>query len=214
MRSVYLIFRTYSLIVVSMFSILVVLMMLNLNEPKKKIEENQLKKAPGDIVVHIVWPNGNDDVDLWVTGPGEPVPVGYSNKGGVLWNLLRDDLGDRPDFTPINYEDAFTRGTPPGEYTINVSCWRCAIASLPMTVDVAVSIRDRKATGEPLENLARTKVLIKRNGEEKTAFSFTIKEDGKADPNSINTRFIPLRSAGGSAPPTSGENSMPYYGDR
>ena len=194
MKAAYLIMRAYALIVVSVFSVLVVVMMFNLNPKAQQHEEAQLKKAPGDIVVHVVWPNGNIDVDLWVTGPGEPVPVGYSNKGGLLWNLLRDDLGDQPDFTPINYEDAFTRGMPPGEYTVNVQCFACGFATFPMPVDVAVSIRDRKK-GDRLDLFARTTVYFNKKNEEKTAFSFTVKEDGKPDPDSISTRYVQLRAA-------------------
>ncbi|RVC14735.1 hypothetical protein EN884_16150, partial [Mesorhizobium sp. M7A.F.Ca.AU.001.01.1.1] len=59
----------------------------------KKAVEQAAAEPPGNMIVHAVWPQGDTDVDLWVDGPGELVPVGYSNKGGLLWNLLRDDLG-------------------------------------------------------------------------------------------------------------------------
>ena len=53
------------------------------------------------------WPDAVDaDVDLWVQAPGD-VPVGYSNKGGAIFNLLRDDLGTRADATGINYEISY-----------------------------------------------------------------------------------------------------------
>ena len=31
------------------------------------------------------------DIDLWVKAPDD-IPVGYSNQGGLFFNLLRDDL--------------------------------------------------------------------------------------------------------------------------
>lgn len=207
MKSTYVLFRGYSLLIISMFTILVTVMIANLNP---KSEENKKEtQAPGDIVVHIVWPNGDIDVDLWLDGPGEPVPVGYSNKGGVLWNLLRDDLGNLPDATPINYEDAFTRGIVPGEYTINVQCFRCNQAALPMTIDVGVSIRDRTPglTGQ-LKGLVETKVIIKADGQEKTAVRFIVGPDGTVDKASINNVYKKLR---GDKTPPANYSIPPYF---
>lgn len=207
MKNVYLLFRSYSLIVISLFVVLVTVMVANLN-PKATDQKVLETKAPGDIVAHIVWPNGDIDVDLWLSGPDEPVPVGYSNKGGVLWNLLRDDLGNKPDATPINYEDAFTRGIVPGEYVVNIQCWRCHLATFPMTVDVAVSMRNRSGD-QPLENFVVSKVLIKQDGQEKTAVRFIVKEDRTVAMDSINNTYKPLR---GSNKP-SGGLTFPYYLD-
>lgn len=207
MKNVYLLFRSYSLIVISLFVVLVTVMVANLN-PKATDQKVRETKAPGDIVAHIVWPNGDVDVDLWLSGPDEPVPVGYSNKGGVIWNLLRDDLGNRPDATPVNYEDAFTRGIVPGEYVVNVQCYRCNLATFPMTIDVAVSMRSRVGV-ESLENFVVSKVIIKGDGQEKTAVRFLVKEDLKVDMNSINNVYRPLR---GNKKPSSG-TAFPYYLD-
>ncbi|TPI86429.1 hypothetical protein [Mesorhizobium sp. B2-8-9] len=147
---------------------------------------------PGNLIVHAVWPSGDTDIDLWVNGPGEPVPVGYSNKGGLLWNLLRDDLGIQPDATDINYEDAATRGVIGGEYTINVHCYRCP--TLPQKVDLEASIN----TGEPgkasLKVLATTHVTLVSAGQEATGMNFILREDGTIEPNSLNQVFRPLRS--------------------
>lgn len=204
MRNVYLLFRSYSLIVISLMTVLVTVMISNLN-PKASTDKVHDMQAPGDIVTHVVWPNGDIDLDLWVSGPGEPAPVGYSNKGGVLWNLLRDDLGDRPDATPINYEDAFTRGIVPGEYIINVQCYRCHLAKFPMIADVAVSLRNR-TQNQPLETFVVTKVIIKADGQEKTAVRFLIGEDGKVIQDLINNQYKLLR--GSKAP--SGNTTLPY----
>src|SRR3546814_21118968 len=114
---------------------LIVLILPHLNPPASAKQAG----APGNLIVHVSWPEGDADVDLWLDGPAEPVPVGYSNKGGVLWNLLRDDLGTKPDATPLNYENAFTRGVVPGEYTINVHCFRCP--TTPVQVDVEISLK-------------------------------------------------------------------------
>ena len=193
MKPVYALTRGYSIIALSLFVMVVTILAANVNPPVVNNEKAETK-APGDVVVHIVWPNGDIDVDLWMIGPGEPVAVGYSNKGGVLWNLLRDDLGNSPDATPINYEDAFTRGLVPGEYVINVQCFRCNQGTFPMPVDVGVALRDRTngSIGQ-LRNLVTTKVLIKADGQEKTAVRFTITEKGEVDMQSVNNVYFKLR---------------------
>lgn len=189
MKSTYLLFRAYSLIVVAMFAILVAIMIANLN-PKADSGKGETKAA-GDIIAHIVWPNGDTDVDLWMFGPDEPGPVGYSNKAGIIWNLLRDDRGVLPDATPINYEDGFTRGIVPGEYIINIQCFRCANAQFPMTVDMAVSKRNRYSN-DSIENIVVTKIVLKADGQEKTGVRFVIDEKGDVQMNSINNVYQKL----------------------
>ena len=91
--------------------VLTVLMLPNLNPPTDEAKS----EPPGNIIVHITWPPGNTDVDLWVDGPGELAPVGYSNKGDVLWNLLRDDLGAMAEYLkslPASESPQPDRGAP------------------------------------------------------------------------------------------------------
>lgn len=153
------------------------------------VEKSQ-KEPPGNMAVSIVWPVGNTDVDLWVIGPGEKNAVGYSNKGGVLFNLLRDDLGAVPDATGINYENAYTRGIVPGDYTINVHCYRCP--SLPIDVDVEISLNT--GDGKGMKQLVTTRVNLIHDGQEKTAISFKMTKEGDIVPDSMNAVFRPLRS--------------------
>src|SRR2546421_487736 len=64
-----------------------------------KTDEEQSKgqTPPGNVIVEMFWDKAIDaDVDLWVQAPGD-VPVGYSNKSGVIFNLVRDDLGKGSD---------------------------------------------------------------------------------------------------------------------
>ena len=97
---------------------------------------------PGNMIASIAWPQGAIDVDMWLSSPQDQA-VGYSNKSGKVWSLLRDDLGTANDPTPLNYESAFTRGIPDGEYAVNVRCFGCA-----GHVPVPVSVEIRLATGE------------------------------------------------------------------
>lgn len=86
--------------------------------------ETEKQHRPGNLVVSIAWPSGPDDVDLWVSGPGDK-RVGYLSKQGGLWALLRDDLGATADLTDANFESAYTRGIPDGDYGVNVHCYSC-----------------------------------------------------------------------------------------
>jgi hypothetical protein len=98
------VFRDFSMLMVLGFVAMVVWLLPHVNPPADSSEAD----PPGNVIVAITWPEGDTDIDLWVTGPGEIRPVGYSNKGGVLFNLLRDDLGHMPDATPLNYENAYS----------------------------------------------------------------------------------------------------------
>lgn len=145
---------------------------------------------PGNVVVHAIWPEGDQDVDLWVMGPGELVPVGYSNKGGIIWNLLRDDLGNTADHTKLNFENSYSRGVAPGEYIVNVHCFRCAVFPIPVEIEV----RLKKDHGASLKTLVSTEVLLHRNKEEKTAIRFKLDRNGDLVPDSVNRVFKPLRA--------------------
>src|SRR4030088_2864684 len=53
---------------------------------RKQQEEVSGITPPGAVIVDIQWDNSVDaDVDLWVEAPGD-VPVGYSNKSGIIFN--------------------------------------------------------------------------------------------------------------------------------
>ena len=183
-------FRDAILIMLLAFVALVVWMLPFLNPPAQEAKS----EPPGNLIVHIVWPNGNIDVDLWVDGPGEPVPVGYSNKGGVLWNLLRDDLGTFPDVSGINYENAFTRGIFPGEYTVNVHCYRCPQVPVPVEVEVSLKTGEETGKGGGIQQIASSRVELRFNGQERTAIRFTLDDGGGVVPDSFSTVFKPLRN--------------------
>lgn len=95
---------------------------------------------PGNMVASITWPAGSIDVDIWVSSYGD-LAVGYSRRSGKVWSLLRDDLGTANDATPLNFEAAFTRGLPDGEYAVNVRCYGCA-GHVPVPVSAEVRLAD------------------------------------------------------------------------
>lgn len=151
---------------------------------------------PGNIQILATWPEGDTDVDLWVFGPGELRPVGYSNANGLVWNLLRDDLGLQPDATSINMENTFARGILPGRLTINAHCYRCPQLPVPVNIEVRAN-KDGAAGGKSGSStiLVTTKVMLTRQGEEKTAIDFKMNAAAEIDDASMNNIFQPLRNA-------------------
>lgn len=180
---------TYLNLLVIVLLLLVILIRL-LNPPT----EDAKTEPPGNLAVCIYWQQGPIDVDLWADGPGETRPVGYSNRGGVYWNLLRDDLGEQFDPTDVNFECTYSRGIRAGEHTLNTHCYRCK--SPPVTVKMEVSVTTGESgTKGNVRVLATTTVKLTRQGEEKTALRFRLRADGTVEPGSLHNVFRPLRSA-------------------
>jgi len=152
--------------------------------------ESDTISPPGNLIITVSWPPSDYDVDLWVKGPGEMRPVGYSNQSGKLFNLLRDDLG-RPD-EELNFENAFSRGLPDGEYIINLHCYKCYGISKAKPLPVRVDVR-LKRDGWSARPLAQTTVTLTAQGEERTAMRFFIR-NGEFDPNSLHNAPIRLRT--------------------
>nr|OAP95178.1 hypothetical protein A4U53_17780 [Rhizobium leguminosarum] len=139
-------------------------------------------QQPGNLVASITWPAGPDDVDLWVSYADE-YAVGYSNRSTKIWSLLRDDLGNKNDTTALNFESAFTRGLPDGEYAVNVRCYACIAAPVPVSVDI------RLADGG---TVWRGQVDILKNGQERTAIRFRV-ADGQVVADSANQAFKQMK---------------------
>lgn len=192
------VFRDVIMLALMGFVVIVVLLLPHINPSKEK--ENADINPPGNVIVEIKWPDDADtDVDLWVQGPGD-VPVGYSNKGGKLFNLLRDDLGHSGDATKINYENSFSRGIVEGEYTVNLHLYRDMSGMLPIKVIVVISVKatDDSATKQILTRTVELTAI----GQEITVFRFELNKDGKLDVESVHDIYKPLRSgrSGSSTP--------------
>lgn len=185
------VFRDVILLALAGFMFVTVLLLPHIN-PKGKESEGSTD-PPGNVIVELRWDDKlRTDVDLWVQAPGD-VPVGYSNKSGLIFNLLRDDLGSHADPTEVNFETSFSRGIPPGEYTVNVHLFRNLENTYPINVRVVVRVKsDNEAGARPI---SATTVRLDREGQELTAFRFRLTEKGELVPNSLNSVFKPLRSA-------------------
>jgi hypothetical protein len=183
------VFRDTIMLALAGFVALVILMLPYLNPKQTKSAENV--EPPGNVIVEARWPDDLDsDVDLWVQAPGD-VPVGYSNKGGAAFNLLRDDLGRRADATEMNYEVSYSRGILPGEYTVNLHLYRNTAQVVPIPVTIVASVK--KTMQESARQLLATRVDLKREGQELTVFRFQLNDKGDLVPGTVTSLQRPLR---------------------
>lgn len=181
-----------ALLMLGGFVLMTVLMMTVVNPPAKSAEQEG-DQAPGNVVIEAQWQDRLDaDVDLWVAAPGDR-PVGYSNKNGRVFNLLRDDLGMAQDMTDVNYEIAYSRGMPAGEYVVNVHLYRVVGTTGPIEVKLIASRRSDE-DGQA-QKLAATTVRLLHLNDQVTAFRFDLDSDGNLVPGSMNTLFKELRVA-------------------
>ena len=184
------VFRDVIMLALAGFVAIVILLLPHINPPGKAAQENT--QPPGNVIVEVRWPDELDsDVDLWVEAPGD-VPVGYSNKGGVIFNLLRDDLGRRADATGMNYEVSYSRGIVAGEYTVNVHLYRNTAGTFPIPVTVVTSVK--KTAKESARQLLAGSIELGREGEELTVYRFRLSEDGDLVPGSVHSLQRKLRS--------------------
>lgn len=181
------VFRDVIMLTLMGFVTMVVLMIPHLNPPAARADT----KPPGSVVVEARWPDGqSSDVDLWVQGPGDR-PVGYSNRSGTVFDLLRDDLGRIRDTTDLNYEFAFSRGAPAGDYAVTLHLYNPGDAVLPLPVQVVVSLRD-PAT-DRLIGITQQQIALRRPGAEETVIRFRMDGQGRVVPGSLNRLPIHLR---------------------
>ena len=184
------VFRDVIMLTLAGFIVIVLLLLPHIN-PVAKTDETA--EPTGNVVIEMHWPNEMDvDVDLWIEAPGD-APVGYSNQGGLIFNLLRDDLGQLADPMEINYETAYSRGVPAGEYTINVHLYRNRAAAYPVPVRVVAKVK--KPDGGPTLRIAHADVSLGHEGEEITAIRFELDAEGALVPGSVHDLHRPLRGA-------------------
>ena len=175
------IFRDVTLLALSGFISIVILLLPWLNFQTKDIE---IKEPVGSVIFELFWSEKIDaDLDLWVRGPHDSA-VGYAQPSGQVFNLLRDDRGLTADHTPLNYEISFTRGILTGEYQANVHLFKHDKSKTPIEATIVASLvtPDR---GYRKEILGR-KVLLNVEGKEKTVLRFKLDNNFKIVEGSVN----------------------------
>jgi len=162
---------------------------------KKDEEQSKGQTPPGNVIVEMTWDKAIDaDVDLWVQAPGD-VPVGYSNKSGMIFNLVRDDLGRGGDPNSMNYEVSYGRGRSPGEYVVNAMLYRSRDEKYPISVAIKVSHQNQQ--GE-VRQVLLSNIDLTFEGQETTAVRFRLDEKGEFIADSMNRIHKNLRPAGSS----------------
>jgi hypothetical protein len=180
-----------ALLMLGGFILMTVLMLSIVNPPRETADATE--QLPGSVIVEIQWADALDaDVDLWVQAPGDR-PVGYSNKSGVIFNLLRDDLGKAQDMTDYNYEVSYARGRPTGEYTVNVHMYRGIGVTYPLEVRAVVSVKT--SPSETAKQILKTTVQLRHENDQVTCFRFKLDSNGALDPSSVNNLYKELRVA-------------------
>lgn len=184
------VFRDVITLALCGFVAVVILLLPHLN-PKQEAQAAVASTVPGNVMIEARWADELDsDIDLWVQAPGD-VPVGYSNKSGVIFNLLRDDLGRNADPTQLNYEVTYSRGVPPGEYAVNLHMYRNKSKVSPVKVTVVTSVK--KPNSESAKQILTSSVDLMAENQETTVYRFKLTEAGELVPGSVNSLPKPLR---------------------
>ena len=191
-ETTYIVWLDNTLLMLGSF-ILMAFMMMALINPPKPTETTAGTPLVGTMLVEILWADKIDvDIDLWVQAPGDKI-IGYSNKGGVIFNLLRDDLGRPGDTLDLNYEVAYTRGLPEGEYVINVHLYRLNAVTLPLDVKAKITVQDPQT--KLSREIAQKTITLTKPGQELTVFRFRMDSKGNLVAGTMNDIQKPLRSA-------------------
>ena len=184
------VFRDVILLALTGFISMVILLIPFVNPPT---EEESTSIPPGNVIVELFWDDKRDvDIDLWVQAPDD-IPVGYSNKGGLFFNLLRDDLGIYKDNSPVNYEVSYSRGISDGVYIANVHLYReDKVPFKPIIAELLVSVVDPDSNKR--NQILKTSKKLEEIGKEITVFQFELDKKGNLNNNSINNKYVMLRS--------------------
>lgn len=167
-----------------------------INETAK--QNNIDPEAQGNLIISLQWPSTiSSDVDLWVKSNADNVAVGYSNLGGPLFNLLRDDLGYHADITDSNMEIAYSRGVPDGEYIVNAHLFSLKGAKLPIPIKVVVSLKGER--NQRAETLFTVNSQLETVGEERTVARFVLydKQYVEGSFNTIQEKIRVFNQEGG-----------------
>jgi hypothetical protein len=143
---------------------------------KEKKEEKKIETL-GEFLIIASWDDkSDDDVDIYVLEPKGQILYFLAREIGFM-HLERDDLGrfnDRVGDKVVekNEERVHIRGIEPGEYVVNVHMYS---KRDPKPTKIKVQLVQLK--GED-KTLVEKEIVIGLQGDERTAFRFTLKADG------------------------------------
>lgn len=189
----------------------------------KKVQNNTEVKA--EYLISVSWAKENDDdVDTYAEDPNGKL-VCFRRREDGLMHLDRDDLGHRNDnietpFGKVKYNEnreiVTLRGVIPGEYVVNVHMYnrgqkkindQYVVNESPLPVIVQIDQLN------PFRTVVIKEVSLMKNGDEKTAIRFKIKQDEKTkkyviEPSNLDL-YKPLTNPDNTGAPTTSEE-QPY----
>ncbi len=181
--------HAFGFLMLTFTSVLVAILMTMVSENKdEKVASGSIV---GDVVFSINW-DAKSDVDLWAKGPKDEGPVGYSRRSDKQCSYLVDNLGYVDNGSTINWEVVACRSTVAGLYVVNLHLY--SIHNEPGPVKVTVTAKFTPVASSSILIYTREVELVE-SGQEATAFSFELDQNGKLVDGSVSTEFIPLRSA-------------------
>lgn len=165
------------------FMVLVVVLVTQVQQKKTE----QADRPAGQASLYVFWPDGLAvDIDTHVLLPsGEH--VFYRHQQGKTANLLRDDLGMNGDTTQKNFENIFFRDLPAGEYIVNIHAFLGSRDKFPVQVEAELNF-----LGYSSQVRFTQRLTMLREGDEITAFRFTIGQDGRLVPGSMSNLQSPF----------------------
>jgi len=174
-------FDPFTVVLFKALQVLAFLFFIALLMMKPSADPGKVVKR-AEFIITMTWPDRHpDDVDLYVQDPAGKL-VWYNQRDVGLMVLERDDRGDTNDFAmveskkiplPIREELVSIRGLMAGEYTVNVHLYH-HLAAEPVPVSVKV-----EKLNPVVEIVDYRTMLLDHTDEEKTAFRFTLAEDGR-----------------------------------
>ena len=175
----------------NLLGVFICLFMLAFLMMSKKVEEVSKNKAESkaEFLITVSWDKDADvDIDTYVEDPLANI-VSFRSREKGLMHLDRDDIGTVNDNVTLsngqaivvkeNREIVAIRGIIPGEYTVNGHMY----SNRQKLETVAVTIRLDKVNPS-FKMVTQKEIVLKKVGDEITAFRFTI--DAKGDVTSTN----------------------------
>lgn len=153
--------------------------------------------AHAEFLISLEWdPKSGNDIDLWLKLPdGKKIFFRSKSHAGAF--LDRDDIGSNNDFfyiennemrrVEINREVIAIRGIFPGTYTVNLHAYRLGGQDNSPIEKTKVILNKINPISQIL---AQKEIVLDKNGQEVTAFTFTV--DSKGNVTDINTYFVPM----------------------
>lgn len=183
------------------FTFLFIVAFVVLRPEAKKQDGVELK---AEYLITMTWPDGNlDDVDLHVRLPDGSM-VNFRSKEVAYVMLDHDDRGINGQYTNAegkvmllrgHKEVATVRAIVPGTYVANVHIYRVNDSYLDQKSDpvlpYAVQVTLTRLNPQ-VEDVASADVVMSEVGQQKTAFAFTVQEDGSVQVDKdADVPFIP-----------------------